>query len=232
MIVLSKTQKEAVNQFGRQLFTQNRNGLPSFEAAAQLGVKAIYDEFRQPNGQPAFALVRTYRLSRHDELAPDVQPLIDARSGNFWMALMGTSGDEPAWCDRHQSQGHKAIPIGESQSPMLNAAFEQLGIAFQAGGADKEDTLIFKPAASMTRFFHVEQALGSPYIPAQDGFVRPYSIQSVLGLASSFVSKSFHLTLCFSKTPVNKDDGEKFAELSSFLSTLYAVYDGKGVLWN
>jgi hypothetical protein len=95
-----------------------------------------------------------------------------------------------------------------------------------------EERLELKQAAYMTNYFHVPQAPGSPFIPAQDEFVRPYGVQSVIGIGGEFVSQSFYIALCFSKVAINEDDARKFTELSAFLSTMLAIYDGKGVLWN
>jgi hypothetical protein len=47
--------------------------------------------------------------------------------------------------------------------------------------------------------FHVEQALGSPFIPAQDSFVVPFAVQSVVGFG--FVIPPTHVfsTILFSR---------------------------------
>lgn len=231
MIILDKVQTAEISEFGRHLLNNHRDTHKSFEEVARASVEAIYTTFCQENGQSAFGLVRLYRLCNRTALSPEVQSFVAAQPGDQWMALMATIGDEPAWCDRRQSQGHQAISAGANQSPMLRAALNQLGIQPDPS-ITQADRLQFQEASFMTSYFHVENALGSPHIPAQDGFVKPYGIQSVIGLGSIFISQSLYLALCFSKVFVSKSDARKFSELSSFLSTLMAVYDGRAVLWS
>src|SRR5215510_8969696 len=104
MMILNQIPHEVVVSFGRDLLNGSRDQFGSFEEAAQASAQAIYDGFRQPDGSAMFALVRIYRLCRREEMPPDVQAFIGDYSGERWMALMGTVGDEPAWCDRHQSR--------------------------------------------------------------------------------------------------------------------------------
>jgi hypothetical protein len=231
MLDLHSSDLKAIDEFGRTLMSTYRSTLNSFEEAAIVCVKAIYDEFRQPNGQHTFALVRIYRLCRFDELLPELQA-IATPDVPYWMALMGTVGNEPTWCDRRTSQGHKAIRAVGDRSPMLTAAFEQIGLnkiiterAVDTNSLQMQETTLF------TSYFHVPHALGSPFIPAQHEFVEPYHIQSVVGVGSAFLSNSIHLTLCFADTFLDEDSARKFSELSTYISTLLAIYDGNGVIW-
>jgi len=231
MLDLHTSDSYAIDDFGRLLLSANRTNLGSFEEAARVCVKAIYDTFRQPDGHGTFALVRIYRLCRYDELLPELQAIASADVPQ-WMALMGTIGNEPAWCDRRTSQGHKAIQAVGDRSPMLTAAFEQIGLD-KIVGAKRASTNspIMKNADLFTNYFHVPNAAGSPFIPAQHEFVKPYHIQSVVGLGSAFLSKAIHLTLCFSDIFIDDDVAQKFARLSEYVSTLLAIYDGRGTIW-
>src|SRR5258706_1263025 len=149
-----------VAKFGLSLLTDYRNTLHSFEEAAGLCVRAIYNEFRQPDDQPTFALVRIYRLCRYDELLPELQTIATPEV-THWMALMGTVGTESAWCDRRTSQGHKVIRAVGDRSPMLSAAFEQIGLErLSASDIVQPNTLPMKSASLLTNYFHVPRALG------------------------------------------------------------------------
>lgn len=229
MIVLSDASENEIAEFGRHLFISYRDSLATFEAAAQVCVRELYNTFRTQNDIPAFALVRLYRLCQFHELLPELQAIVNPHEDNRWMALFGTIGDEPAWCSRQQSKAHKAIVVGDRQSPMLSAAFDQLGLN---NASARGNTVAMREASLMTRYFLVEKAAGSPHIPAQEAFVHRYGIESVIGLGSLFVSGAFYLALCFSKVRISQEDAQKFASLSSFISTLIATYDGKGALWN
>lgn len=229
MIVLSKAQTSDVGNFGRELLKQNRDRLNSFEQAANFCVKALYDEFRQENGDHIFTLVRIFRLSQFSELPAEIQTKVQRELGDRWMALMATIGQEPAWCDRKQSQGHQAIVAGENQSPMLKAAFEQLGLKIDEDTISRD--LVFEEVSLLTHYFHVPEALGSRHVPAQDQFVKPYRIHSVVGLGSPFVTNSAYLALAFAKALISSEDAQKFAELSPFISTFLASYEGRGIIW-
>jgi hypothetical protein len=226
MINLNVATPEALSKFGLDLLSNYRDSLASFEEAAQICVKAIYDNFGSDDGRRTFALVRIYRLCKYDSLP---QALQQAASSDIaeWMALMATIGIEPSWCSRHQSMGHKALPVSDKRSPMLAEAFNQIGFA------DIEETAdtFLKEATFLTRYFHIEHAPGSPFVPAQSEFVEPYSIKSVIGIGSKFLSDSAYMALCFAVEHIDKPTAQKFANLSAYVSTLLAIYDGRGKIW-
>lgn len=226
MIDLKTCSSDSIDGVGRALLTAHRDSLHSFEEVAITCVRSIYDTFRQPDGQNTFALVRIYRLCRYDQLLPELQAIANP-AVTEWMALMGTVGSQPEWCNRRTSQGHKAIPAVGERSPMLTAAFEQIGLEQEA----KSSAVTMQEAAPFTKYFHVPQALDSPVIPAQKEFVERYHIESVVGLGSRFLSNAAYLALCFSTVFISEEAARKFGELSPFVSTLLALYDGSGVLW-
>ncbi len=229
MMILTQTDAAALTQYGRALMEAHRTNRTSFEDAAQAITQALYQDFVIEDGSPMFALVRVYRLTSFDELASELKGLVDP-ARQRWMALAGTWGAEPAWCDRHQSQGHKALNLGSDQSPMVSASIHQLGMDVGVDIPPAPLDLPIPEATFMTRYFHIEHALGSPYIPAQDGFVKPYGIHSVVGLGSNFASRSAYLLLGFSKTHIDQANAMKFSQLAPYVSTLLAVYDARS-LW-
>lgn len=228
MLILSQTDAAAINQYGRNLMEAHRSDFSSFEHAAQSIAHTLYTDFVGEGDSPQFALVRIYRLTKHDELASELQGLVDP-ARQRWMTLMGTWGDEPAWCDRHRSQGHKALNLGSDQSPMVSAAIHQLGMDVGVDLPPAPLDLPIPEASFMTRYFHIEHALGSPYIPAQDGFVKPYGIKSVIGLGSNFASDAAYLLLAFSKAHIDQTNAAKFSQLAPFISTLMAMYDARAI---
>ncbi|MEO1645323.1 MAG: hypothetical protein AAFR67_09060 [Chloroflexota bacterium] len=126
-----------------------------------------------------------------------------------------------------QSVGHRLLPAGAFETPMLKAAFEQIGVR----KSEDDDNAFIMPAAYMSDFFHVEKAAGSNYIVAQDEFVKPYGIQSVVGIGSSFASRAFYLMLAFATKPIDADNAKKFAVLSPHVSTLLASYANRDTFW-
>jgi hypothetical protein len=228
--VLSSITEREVREVTRSFFLEHRGQSLSFEKVARLIVTHLYHTFQDEAGQPAFALLRIFRLCQHGQLPPGVR-VASGDGQERWLALAATIGVEAAWQDRRLSVGHQAIPAGSSLSPMLRAAFEQLrfnpNLPVSAPSALK-----MEEGNTLTdRYFHIEKAPGSPFIPAQD-FVAQYGIQSVIGLGSEFISGSFYLLVGFSRLPVTVDDARKFVEMSPFISTLLALSDSSGSLWD
>lgn len=223
---LKTATQQDISSFARDLFNNKRSDFSTFEEAAQFSVQHIYENFLDDAGQPMFALVRVFRACLPSELPPeqDSPPSDDPQ----WLALFGTAGDEPAWNDRLQSVGHRIIPAGAFSTPMLKASFEALGFASLT---ETEFVRNVGSLASYTKYFHVEKAEGSPYIVAQDNFVKPYGIQSVVGIGSPFASGAFYMCLGFSKKTITDDEANRFSQLSPFISTLLANYNSKK-LWN
>jgi hypothetical protein len=217
-----------VSGYGRDFLSQYRDTPQSFESIAQIVVQSLYETFKREDSSPLFALTRIYRLTRYTELPSDLKGLVEP-ARERWMTLMGTYGIEPAWCDRQQSQGHKALNLGEDQSPMVSAAIYQIGLDLGIKLPQLDIDLPIPEVSLMTRYFHVEHAVGSRYIPAQDSFVKPYGIQSVVGIGSVFVSGSAHLLLCFAREHVSADDAQKFAQIAPFVSTLLAYFDERSI---
>jgi hypothetical protein len=228
---LTALDRSALTAFGRNLLEHNRDILHSLEDVAHACVTAFHQEFTDENNHPAFALFRIFRMSSFEQLSPEMQSVVNPAEGR-WLTLMATTGDEPAWQDRQQSQGHACIPMSAAQqAPMLVEAFHQLDLkwdgvhsnGFQLGRLEQHIT---------TRFFYVPDAAISPYIVAQNDFVKPYNIKSVIGLGSSFASGGAALAIAFSKISIQRPQVELFAELSPYLLTLLAGYEQKGRIWN
>jgi hypothetical protein len=231
---LCKTSDE-VRRFGRRIITQYGENEPSYEAAAQDMLYEIYHEFVDDQQAPLFALLRTFRLCQHANLPPEARRTLLPSWGEHWLALVATIGQDAAWNDREKSEHHGVIPAGDFSSPMLKAAFEQINLEpgeSKASIPASEHMVMLQEAISPIHYFYVEKALDNPYIVEQDDFVKPYGIQSVLGIGCPFVSGSFHMTLFFSKVPLENSDVRLLMQLAPFISALLATYDEKGILWN
>lgn len=228
MFILSQTNKAEITELGRTLLYDYLNFYDNFEQVSQRIAEEVYHQFKQDNNQPLFALVRVFRICRYEELIPELQA-IARPDQKFWMALMGTMGQESQWCSRHTSRGHQVVSAGHERTPMLKAAFEQLGLK---PGEITETNRAFFEGSTLSPYFFVEHAQGSPHVPAQEAFVIPYQIQSIVGIGCAFISKASYLMIAFSKGKLDRKMAQTFAELSPYISTLLAAYDGKGNYWD
>ncbi|MBZ0319111.1 MAG: hypothetical protein K8L91_22035 [Anaerolineae bacterium] len=232
MIDMSRLDHNGITQFGRELLRQRDKQLGSFEEVAQVCCSAFYRAFTDADGNPAFALFRIFRISRYPELTPEMKATVDP-ADDQWLTLMATIGDEPAWCDRRQSQGHGCIPKAAAmQAPMLTEAFRELNLTWEGTPAGEGFHLARLEEHISSRYFYVRDAVGSHYIPAQADFVVPYDVQSVIGLGSGFMSGAAAFAIGFSRVRVGDEQAAVFAEISPYLLTVLASYEERGTIWS
>ena len=198
--------------------TQNSGSL---QAAADAIVRYLYtDSGTTPDGQRASALVRCYRTFSYDRLDRAQRAYADERlrvplasPDMKCLTLIATVGDEPEWCSPATSRGHRVIPLPSpeivEQAPMIAQLIRQMGLDID---------LVVRPQADIVpdlegktyNVFHVEQALGSPYIPAQDEFVIPYGIRSVVGFGGLLRSGDLFAVIVFSRVPIAEEPASRF----------------------
>lgn len=192
-------------------------GLPeargSIEAESQSLAETLYTELLDDDGAPGCALVRVYATRRYDALDPELQEFAAAVLGERPAAkmqclqLLGTAGDEPDWNDAARSLGHRAIPLPSEQFverlPMVAQLVRQLGLDIGVVVTPPEGADAVRLAQASNDVFHVPEALGSPYLPAQVEFVEPYGIASAVGFGGIMLSGDFFAVLLFSRVHVD-----------------------------
>lgn len=72
--------------------------------------------------------------------------------------------------------------------------------------------------------FYIPQALNSPYIPAQDEFVIPHKIKSVLGFGGMLPSGDLFAVILFSKMFIPLETAERFKWLSAYIRIAIEEY--------
>jgi hypothetical protein len=133
------------------------------------------------------------------------------------LTLMATAGDIAAWNERATSSGHKAIPLPSAQVvaqlPMVAQLVRQLGIEVTSLLA--ADTSFLVDAEQKTyNVFYVPDAEGSPFIPAQEQFVLPYRVRSVIGFGGILHTGDLFAVIMFSKVPIVRNTAEMFKTLA------------------
>ncbi|MBI5558729.1 MAG: EAL domain-containing protein [Deltaproteobacteria bacterium] len=218
-------------------------GKTSMEEVADRIVRYFHDTLRDGEGRRATSLVRFYKTHRFAELDPELQeaargglgsdtPSLDTRC----LVLLGTTGEEPDWQSRRKSRGHRAIPLSSKEAlsrlPMIDNLINQLGIP--GGMVVKPDSKLVPDMERKTySVFYVAEALGSPFIPAQQDFVVPYGIKSVLGFGGLLPSGDMFSVLLFFKIPVPAETANLFQSLSlnvkmALLPFSHRVFEGNG----
>ena len=211
----------------------------SLETAADLIVRYLYENcVDQSTDERSNALVRFYKTHRFSELETDQKLFAQRMFGDQpadgdmrCLALVATAGDEPEWNSRHASRSHQAVPLPTAdivrQAPMIARLIEDLGLSIES-----VVSRAMPSARSMEvrtyDVFHVENALGSPHIPAQADFVVRYGIESVVGFGGLLRSGEMYAVILFARVPVPTASAARFRTIAlDVRSALYALDESK-----
>lgn len=197
----------------------------SLDDAAAAIVGHLYDECRS-GATPGdrCALIRFYKTRPFDNLEPGLRDFaerqlggIRPRAGMKCLTLVATRGVEPAWSDPQRSVGHRAIPLPSerivSEAPMISQLIREMGLEMSQVVAP--DPIVIEENVGRTyNVFHVEEAHGSPYIPAQRDFVEPYGIRSVVGFGGLLADGEFFAVILFSRGRIPADSAARFRNIA------------------
>ena len=160
------------------------SGAGSMEETANKIVRYLYDNMTDPQtGGNACALVRFYKTHSFGQLDSGLREFAQGILGRApespdmkCLTMLATAGENPAWNSRANSAGHKAIPLASAefveQIPMIAQLISQFGI--EMGSVLSPDpSVIVDLERRSYNCFYIADAVGSPYIPAQDEFVVP-----------------------------------------------------------
>ncbi len=189
-------------------------GSDSIANEAQGLCEYLYGALVDREGRPACPLVRLYKTQRYEELEPELRdfarrllgegeaPTDDMRC----LTLLGTAGDEPAWNDRSRSAGHRSIPLPSEEFverlPMVAQLIRQLGLDLGVVVAPPSGRDAVALSQRLNDVFHVREAAGSPFLPAQE-FVAGYQIESAVGFGGVFASGALFAVVLFSRVPID-----------------------------
>jgi hypothetical protein len=196
----------------------------SLEEVAQEIASFLQQDLVDAAGAPACPLVRMYKTHRLDGLPEPLQRFVrrDGRGAGLGgatrcLTLLGTAGVEDEWNDRSQSHGHQAIPLATTEaverSPMIVGLVEQLGLDLDAiVDPDLADAMALHHRDYDVYF--VPNALHSPLVPAQDGFVVPYGIRSVVGCGGVLPSGDLFALILFTRLVLEPETADLFRTLA------------------
>ena len=148
------------------------------------------------------------------------------------LTLFGTAGERPEWNERGRSRHYRSIPLIGNQSvaqfPMVSQLLQQLGVGPDSK-VQPESDLLADWTDQTLNVFHVPDAKGSPFIPAQEEFVIPFGIESVLGFGGVLPSKEFFTVILFSKQKISRETAELFKPLATSIKLALLPFDGGGL---
>ena len=208
----------------------------SMTAAADAIVRYLYTESGTlPDGRRCCALVRCYRTLSRDRLDPEQRRFADrmlagapAAPDMKCLTLIATVGDEAPWCSPATSRGHRVIPLPSpeivEQAPMIAQLIRQMGL--DIGEVVRPDPNVIDALEGRTyNVFHVQEAAGSPYIPAQADFVEPYGIRSVVGFGGLLRSGDLFSVILFSRVPIAEEAAGRFRTVGLDVKAAFFRFD-------
>ncbi|MDB4907682.1 MAG: hypothetical protein JWO05_2466 [Gemmatimonadetes bacterium] len=217
-------------------------GAPTVEDAARRACRILYDGFRNTaDDSRQCALVRFYCTQPYSRLPRDLKAFAsrsfeqgsNIASSMKCLTLIGTAGDEEAWNDRRSSQGHQAIPLPTpqlvEQAPMIAQLVRQFGLDLADLVQPNEGTIVGERFDRTYGIFHVEEALGSPYIPAQKEFVVPHGIRSVIGFGGSLRTGDLFAVILFSRVSVPRANADRFRNVALDVKSALFLLDQEQV---
>lgn len=218
---LSNFTEQDIESVINKIFSQDRR-FRSIEEAYQCLAQTMYETFCANTGEPDLVLSRVYHSFDFPLLSNSLQQIAkqawekETKESSKFIILMGTYGKEAAWCDRTQSQGHKAILLSHetlNNIPMVARLIQQIG--FDLGVLlGEEKGIEYKSVSGTFGVFYVSPALGSPYIPAQD-FVTRYEVKSVIGTGVMLPQGDIAVYIGFSRLPIENEIAASIAPLMS-----------------
>ena len=197
-------------------------GAQTMEQVASKIVRHLYDNLIDDTGARSLALARFYLTHPYRGLDSGLQKLARGVLGGplpseniNCLTMLATMGENPDWTDRLKSKGHRAIPFANSEMiasiPMISALLSQFGVAVQDAIRDRSHNVALANRAYGV--FHVREARGSEYIPAQDDFVIRYGVKSVAAFGGVLSSGDLFVTIMFSKATISDDVSQSFEAL-------------------
>jgi hypothetical protein len=212
---------------------------PTLESSAQRVCRFLYDELTDREGKRQCALVRCYKTHEFASLDPDLQAFARAamEGGNPWpsmkcLTLMSSVGETVAWNSRFLSRGHRAIPLPSPEivekAPMIAQLIKELGLDLTALLLPSPE-IVRELAGKRHGVFHVENAVGSPYIPAQEEFVLRYGIKSVLGFGGILPNGELFAVIVFANVPVTAASADRFRTLALDVKSGFSRFSSRNI---
>ena len=184
----------------------------SIEAFAHGLMQCCQETFRVPRaGDPEIVLGRCFVMQPLSEVSAEVKEWLkqgEDRVGDpstgLCLSLMGSAGVVAGWNDPSRSSRYRAISIEADcfagRFPMFAEIFRQIGLSIDKPhlGAGMNSG----SAGTACNVFSVPVALGSPYVPAQSEFVKPYGVRSVAGFGGWYGQGRYFLVVLFSRVSI------------------------------
>lgn len=223
---ISQVSNFELAELGAQIRRIGENERRTRDEIATATADLLADAFEDANHVPELALTRVYRTCSAAQLHPQTRHLAgNVADSTRCLILDATRGLEPNWNHVEQSVGHRVIPLPDTEAirrlPMVARLLTDLGIEIDRFVLGESDAASETPGG----VFFVENAPGSPAIPAQREFVLHYGIRSVLGFGGVLPDGEVFAVIMFARAPIPRDRVPlfKLLALQASLAFTYAT---------
>jgi hypothetical protein len=213
------------------------NESDSMEEAAKRVVDYLYENLGNGDtNQKDFVLIRLFKTHSYRELNEEQQAFVRNVLGDGseypdmkCLSLLASAGLEPEWNSRKTSKGHKAIPLPSEtlveKFPMIRQLVQQFGL--EVNTVLQPDPDVVQDMSQKTyNVFYVPDAKGSQYVPAQEDFVIPYKIHTILGFGGMLPSGNLFAVIMFGKSMLKPSTVEMFKTLALSVKVSLLPFDG------
>ncbi|MBA5870417.1 MAG: PAS domain S-box protein [Nitrospira sp. CR2.1] len=216
----------------RQLGEQSN----SLQQAASRAVNFLYTHLgNEETGSRECALVRCFKTTSYGRLDPATQLLAREQLGGIapfpemkCFTLVASVGEEESWNSVERSYRYRVIPMVSAdfvkQFPMFSQLLHQFGVSTAFDVTPGGEWLVDMEEKTYN-VFYVPDAVGSPYVPVQEGFVGKYGIKSVLCFGGMLPSHDLFAVIVFSKIPVPRQAAALCKSLALSLKTSLLAFD-------
>lgn len=210
-------------------------GISTMEGVCQILVQTLYEVFTNEHNESDFALCRIFKSCSFDELPPDIQNHINNKEAGkslpehrTYLTPLGTYGEKEEWGLKANSKEHTAIPLYDSNliknTPMISSIFEQIGFDLLSF-SNTDSSILLNQKDKDYGVFLVDSIEGSPFIPHQKDFVKPFGIQSAFGFGGVLPTSSIFVATIFSKHQIHLDTAKLFQCLAPAFKGLLVESD-------
>jgi two-component system, sensor histidine kinase and response regulator len=193
-------------------------GATNLEDAADRLVRFLYNSFTLDRSEEsACVLVRLFKTTPYGRLPPELRDLVVTKLGKIpddpflpCLTLLASASAIQGWDDPSGSSHYRVVPLGDpgdlAQLPMFSQLFHQLGVSLPHL-TQRDHHLLLDSEEHLFNVFHVLHAEGSPYIPAQDEFVVPYGVRSVVGFGAPLPNGDIFFSYSLQQAGHSRSDG-------------------------
>ncbi len=223
---------------GKQLRRMARSATSMEEAAGEM-VDYFYESFLgTESGEHNLAQVRCFKTHAYGRLPEELQRVgrmglsVEPQAEMRCLALLASRGEETAWNGRVSSAEHQVIPLQTAKmveaAPMIAELIHQMGLDVARVVGLPKDLLLDLGERSFN-VFHIEDALGSEFVPAQETFVVPYGVRSVVGMGGLLPSGELFAIVMFSKVRISLETAAMFRTLALSVKLVLTPFAGRRV---